>query len=510
MTFSELVQNSKNNKISIFDFFKKNRLLIIALLFVLIILIVLYGIISVPKNNNVNLTARASEEQKEAVIELEKIKDYSEALNNYSLLVKDYPGDIFGYSGMLRILIFKNNDQFFDEILEKSSIYLKGDENALLNLTVGIYYFNLSDFDKSETYISKSYELDKTNPETSLYYAKLLVKKSEFEKARKVLDVNDDGSDNYIEGQILKAYLWGINFQNVEGQLSSLDTKIIENADLKAQYTSLKSAVLLVEERNAENIESAVILSKEYCQFGYGEIAIFVLEEFTEDLKIYEDGLYYLILSNYLSGEYSEVVTLSYIYNDNFGNNDSINLILARIYTVQNDIPNLEMYYEKILNSSDNNLVNLVTIEYTEVLEKNEQYSKAIMILNNLDETGPDSIKIRKLYIEAYLGMENWEKAQFHITRALESTDLDVTDQVYFLSKDVLVSIKEESWDSAQNKLILLGDIDQTSKEYNYYKGVVLFSNSKFSESAEYFEKAIEYDNDGVITEKSKYYLNKL
>ena len=244
--------------------------------------------------------------------------------------------------------------------------------------------------------------------------------------------------------------------------------------------------------------------------YGWYEMAQIPVSRIIEMNQFYETGFIYQGLINMDSKKYDVALeNLNKVLTINPSNID------AKIYSAQVNYyldkgPNAKSILDEIVNSES---VKFSTPQYKtiqEILLDNSEYDLVNLLYTKYEDKGEILVDTLVAYLEHLVRQENYNQS-VAIIEEIASSEYVLTDTEDAKVK-ALKAYSIYNLNSKQEGIDLITQaesIDNSIAMIHYYKGMILKDNGEIAKSTSAFNRAIELDFKGDITEMSKLEINQ-
>jgi tetratricopeptide (TPR) repeat protein len=443
------------------------------------------------------------------------MKDYAAALKTYISITDEFPNKVEGYSGVVTILLNKN-------IIDKSEVVINGAKGKIDNkeiakfyVMIGDKYYETSDYTNAYSMYKTASDFDVDNQQIRLKNLRCALKLGKLQDAKLYTNFTTDVTPEFAEAGILNAFMQLDDVDKANGFVANLDSldlmsksnvadaKSFDGADIKNVFTSYKNAVLLAKQNTDNNIYVDTLLSREYLNAGYPMIAIYLLEPKKDAFTNYYDGLYFLTLAYFNSGEYGKALEMNTLVESKGYITYEMQMLVAKSYVQTGDINNASKYFERAIQYAPETQKFNTLIEYAKMLSAQQQYSKAILTLNNA-EVVSDSAQLQIEYLNNYMATKAYDKMPVHLDKmsTFSNSNSDYTTEIlqYYIQMYLATNKPEQ----AKEKIDSLAKLGQTDPEYNLLLGKYYLAISDKPNAVKSFENAIGYDLNGDISTQAQ------
>jgi tetratricopeptide (TPR) repeat protein len=431
-------------------------------------------------------------------------RGYTNALEKYNEAAKLIPEDDDAYKGIINILVDKQRLADAANLLEESGTALSTGERSKLYTRLANTFYEINNFESAEKYYLKA-DSGIDNYPAKLGLAKTYLKLGNIPKAEKYLKVSDPEISTFYETSLIRAYLKGADKVEIKAAVKDLDDLEQEESSLVVRYTSLLASANSLTE---DELFSAAIMAKEYIDSGYPYLALQILEEKKEDMTEYGDGWFLLGRAYFELGKYDDAITaLGEASSLDIHSAEAYKLIARSYYLVGDVDSSIEFYDRSIAFAKDSTKIEIY-MEYIEMLKEEEQYAKALTALDELADLS-DLSWTQLSYIDVYYAQGNSAKVDFHIGKLAEM-ELSEEDTLQYLRWKITYDLEAGDTDKVPSMLEDLKGYDKYNPYYYLLNGRLAFSLGDNEEAKENWEKAIEYDLDGEVTESALKLLSRV
>lgn len=423
-------------------------------------------------------------------------REYAQAMNKYDEAAQLLPKEEDAYKGMVNVLVDKGRLDDASLIMDEVAIGIdKGERSKLYTIIANAYYAD-SQWDRAEKYYLEAND-GVDNLPAQLGLAKAYIKKGQPAKAEEYLDVTDASLPTFYESSLLRGYLAGASSDLVKGQINGLSNVEQDDTLLRSQYESLLATAAKL---GTDELFNATLVSMDYINAGYPYLAIEALSGYKEKMSEYGDGWYFLGRAYFDHAKYSDAIeSLSQASSLGVYSAD-VYTLMARSYYLSGDVDLATDFYDRAIGFAAENEKEDIYMEYIDILIVEQQMSKA---KGNLDAVAAiaDSSWIQLGYIEMYHIQGNQAKMRFHLD---ELATLELDDRSDYLYWEIVYNLENQETEPVPTFLAELKEIDKFGPEYYLLSGRLAFALENNDDAKSMWEKAIEYDLVGEVTESAK------
>lgn len=426
---------------------------------------------------------------------------FADAMEKYDEARSVDGGNSDIYTGIAEIYLLKNRNRDAIDVLNKG---IEDATNASeVYALLGKICLEEKDIDGAVSNLKKSVSSDKNNYSARYLLALAYVNSTDFEEARKYLDVPEDAGEYYVRAQLLRAVLLSRNIDDADKQLDNLAGFDIDDEELSkdvSDYLDMLGEISDLDEEESSDKYIDVILAEGALSAGYEAVTIDLLQKYADIEEEYWEVYLYLGHAYYLSEEYEKA-------EETLLNAGTLNPVdhlgpwlLGRVY--------VEMSEENKMVDSYLRAIELSPEE--ERIDIRREFAGLLLVGGNYVEAEEQYTSLKSE------DGENKSEYEIHLAELLYNRDriddaeaiLDEVDQVS-LNDDltakfyyVKASVYFESGDRESAKKWIEESISLDDKNSGYYLllGQILFEEEVMDNSREALERAVDLDLDGVVS----------
>jgi len=450
-------------------------------LYIFVFLFSLFFLTGCTSKENVSISEGLVEEG----LELYEERYYTKALDKFVEALEKYPSNFEAYVGLTDVLLDKSWLGEAEDLANEASVRVSGNEAAAIFSMVGEGYYNDGQYEKAKEMYEKAVDYDGGYEEGKIGLSKSHVQLGEVNAARKALGGKGD-SDEFLR---LYSFLtlddWEEGFKKA---------REIKDDDLRGRLEEI------YEIDDDDALYKNTSLAGEYINAGYPFLAIELLGMQSDDIEQYPDGQYFLGKAYLDYGDYEKAIEKFNMAMLLDMDDDDLYVNLARAYAFSNDIEKALETYEAILSPSAAEIVE----EYVNVLLENDMTNRAERTLKNLLED-EDSFKLNILLIKVHYE-QNELISMGEILEELEKeTNLSQAETKDLTRYKLLHALEDiENVSEIEGLIERFSVFDRFNPELYLFTGKLLKHREENEEALEAFERAIELDLEGNITDEAR------
>ena len=418
-------------------------------------------------------------------------KEYSEAISKYNESIKVVHTDDRAYSRIIGIYLAKNDFDSALDVAMKAQNSLSASKSSLIYASIANKYYENNDFYNASINYTLAESLN-SNPIVNLGLAKTHVLNGEIDKAITLLEKTYDDSTS-DEATLLLAYIVGL--EDSTQAVNILDDYTVIDTDWSGYFDEYMSVLTSLDD---EELYNSAKLGRVYVNNGYSTLAILILEPKIDDLAQYVDGLYILGKSYLDSGHYDGAVNTLLQAVSLIGYESQKYWMLGRAYYYKDDLVNANIYYDRAVGYSRDDLKEELVKEYLHILISSNQTTKSQEVYSNI----VNDIEEDWLYLigaELYYNAQNDAKLSYYLGK-LSEMDLQDSEKKEYLFWSIKDSLDNEEMEGIDTTLEILLSLDRFNPRYYWLKGLYDLNNGDSVSAKNNFENAMEYDLEGTVS----------
>jgi tetratricopeptide (TPR) repeat protein len=418
-------------------------------------------------------------------LELYEERYYTKALDKFVEALEKYPSNFQAYVGLTDVLLDKGWLDEAEDLANEASIRVNGSEAATIYSMVGGKYYGEGQYEKAKEMYEKAVNYDGEYEESRIGFAQPNIQLGEISAARKALG-NKGESDEFL---LLSSFL---TLDDWEEGLKKV--REIKDDELRKRLEEIHEIV------DDDALYKNTSLAGEYINAGYPFLAIELLNKQSDDIEQYPDGQYFLGKAYLDYGDYESAIEKLNMAIMLDMDDDDLYVNLARAYAFGDDIEKALETYEIILSPSVADIVG----EYVNVLLENDMTNRAERTLKSLLED-EDSFKLNILLMKVHYEQNELISMGEILEKLDEKTNLSQSETRDLTRYKLLHAVEDiENISEIEVLIERFSVFDRFNPELYLFTGKLLKHQEENEEAQEAFERAIELDLEGNITDEAK------
>ena len=418
-------------------------------------------------------------------LELYEERYYKDAMDKFVEALDIYPANFDAYVGLTDVLLDKGFFEDVENLAKEASIRVSDEESATIYSMIGGRYYDVEKYEEAGEMYEKAVDIDRGYEKGRMGLAEVNIQLGNIGEARKALGSRGN-SDEFL---LLYAFLTLDDWSEGAKKISN-----IEDSSLRERMEEI------YEVDDEEVLYKSTLLAREYINSGYPFLAIELLTNQNEDMQQYPDGQYFLGRAYLDYGNYEKAI-------EKLNNalmldldEDDVYVSLARAYLFNNDIDNALNSYEAIISVESLDVVE----EYADVLISNDMKNKAqTVLLNLLQEENLFDLNI--MLADVYYELGEFNKMGEIVEALSTETDLSQSQTQELLRVKLLYNIENiENINEIDSLIDRYSVFDRYNPEIYFFRGKLYMHQDENIEAVEAFERAIELDLKGEITQEAE------
>lgn len=411
-------------------------------------------------------------------------RNYSKVINLAEKRKKFQPSDIQPYLIQIQVYFDKKRGDKIEEVVQQAtdSPSLTDAQVSGIMSACGDLYNEINDYENAREFYKRAYKLS-DDLIANYNFAQISLRLGDFKSAQEALDVA--GMESIGDDvNTLRAYL-----------------DLSENSDFH------------------ELVEKA----REFLREGYPYLAIKILEPEVESMADYWPGLYILGLSYFEIEDYDKALDYFIMTEEAGSDLPELFTYQARTQYFRNkNFESIELYKRALLYSEEDEEKAIIQNEAFEVAVDTDQYERALEFAAEI-ESNPNTLpQVNYMrYVEVYFLKKDYENVREYLDKISEYIYSDSREDTKMKYEYHLYSARYfiyKGLDTNDKKLVKnarghLRDLSRLGYEYSkylnspeveflwgrYYHEIGRRRRAKLA-----YQRTIEYDLGGELTEKSK------
>ena len=418
-------------------------------------------------------------------LELYEERYYKDAMDKFVEALDIYPANFDAYVGLTDVLLDKGFFEDVENLAKEASIRVSDEESATIYSMIGGRYYDVEKYEEAGEMYEKAVDIDRGYEKGRMGLAEVNIQLGNIGEARKALGSRGN-SDEFL---LLYAFLTLDDWSEGAKRIGD-----IEESSLRERMEEI------YEVDDEEVLYKSTLLAREYINSGYPFLAIELLNNQNEDMQQYPDGQYFLGRAYLDYGNYEKAI-------EKLNNalildldEDDVYVSLARAYLFNNDIDNALNSYEAIISVESPDIVE----EYVDVLMSNDMKNKAqTVLLNLLQEENLFDLNI--MLADVYYELGEFNKMGEIVEALSTETDLSQSQTQELLRVKLLYNIENiENINEIDSLIDRYSVFDRYNPEIYFFRGKLYMHQDENIEAVEAFERAIELDLKGEITQEAE------
>ncbi len=416
-------------------------------------------------------------------LELYEDRYYTKALHKFSEALEKYPVNFEAYIGLMDVLLDKGFFEEAESLANEAAIRVNDTEAASLYSMIGDKYYEIGKYEEARNIYEKGLNYDGDYEDGRIGLAGAFIQMGEVREAKDALGKRGE-SDNFL---LLYSYLTLDDWNEGKKKIDN-----IEDSNIKERLDEIYK----VDDEDA--LYKSALLAREYINSGYPYLAIELLGNQEDEIEQYPDGQYFLGKAYLDYGNYEKSIEKLNMAAALDMDDDQMYLNLARAYFFNDNLNEALSTYEIIISPTSLEILD----EYIDVLMANNMLEEAEnTLVGFLSEK--ESFGLNMLLVKVYYEKNDFEGMGSILAELEKETDLNQAEAGK-LKRYKLLYLTEEIEDAEEVDILIerFSVFDRYSPELYLFRGKLLKYKGETLEAKEAFERAIELDLDGSITEQ--------
>lgn len=453
------------------------------------IIIILFSIFFIAGCTNGTQDINHFEKGQDYLKELE----YDEALNEFQLASSQSPSEENSYLAIAEIYTKKGNNDKALEILKNAYVNI---ESENISNAIGQIYINIGDLNESIKWYETTLQKNSNNHDAIKGKIKLLSLNNDVDGVKTYMDGLDN--EKFDSEILIMKSIVNLDDTKEASRLMLLSNTVDDrNVDLSVE---LRLAIIAYE--NAKTVHNLSEIIYILLNYGWYEIAQLPVSKVHLDNPFYETGYIYQALINIKTLQLDKAIeNLSKVEEINPDNID-VEILRIQILTLKQEIEIAENALNELIIKDNLELTNGQYSTIQQMLYQQGKFEQIEMLHTKNKDKLEFTPETQLLYVDSLLRLNKFNQAE-QIIFEINSKDVVLATplQAKLKTFEAVVNYELDKKQQGIDMITEAENIDNAIPIIHYYKGVLLNDMGRPSEAKLAFDRAVELDLIGDITD---------